>query len=229
MCVLCCYFTASNIINSRIINVFAYANFSSTHSHFINSFYFTQYGNGAAAVKRYCLPRSSVCCNISNVGNVFCRSINISITYNTLHIFHKILCRRHNIQRTCINNAGFAYCHTVFAQEEQIAADFIIFNCVYSTVNINTAVNKVNKVSCISSASTLSIKVHISNIVSIQLKILKNIHSRIADNFICPNIGNIAIHFNTAVIINFIYTLCKAHHWLHNKPCRRYGRNNFLA
>ena len=97
--------------------------------------------------------------------------------------------RRSNIKRTSVNHTGFAHSHTVGAEEEKVTANLFVLDSIDSTININARINKVNKIS-----STIAFfahaKVHVRNIISVQLEFSKLVNCYIANNIFCKNIGN---------------------------------------
>ena len=157
--------------------------------YFVGSINLAKYGNGAAGVNRNFLPCVSILCNIGNCIKFLCRSRCVSSSGNNFHVINIISRRRHYIQRTCVDNAGFADSHAVLAQEEQVAADLFILNCVNSTVNINAVIYKVNEVIFVRISIAMGIKIHIGNFPCIKLELIKYVYSCIANNFISPNIG----------------------------------------
>ena len=72
-------------------------------------------------------------------------------------------------------------------------------------------------------------KIHIGNFILAKIEFIKYIDSCFINYSVCPNISNFIINKVCIGIIMLYNFTGKSGKRLHNKPCRRYGRNNFLA
>ena len=105
------------------------------------------------------------------IGNIFSCTISPACQTGFNKVFRG---RSHYRQRTCINYATFAYCKAILAQENQIAANFTVLNCIDSTIDIDSIVNNVNQI-INPLGSIFFFEIHVGDFASIYIKFIKSI------------------------------------------------------
>ena len=146
-----------------------------------------------------------------------------------IFIFCKgIRSRRSNVKRTGINHTGFAHCHTVGAEEEKVTANLFVLNCIDCTVDINARINKVDQISSTIAVFALT-KVHIGNIISIQLEFSKLVNCNVTDNLTGKYVSNTVIKIYSRTIIRSGNRARQCSYRLHYKANGRNSADNFLC
>ncbi len=78
-----------------------------------------------------------------------------------------------HVKGTSVNDAGLTHNQTLLTQKVQIATNLAVTDGVKRTIDINFAVNKVDKAFCLATGSICRMEMHVGNMVLIQVKILE--------------------------------------------------------
>ena len=138
----------------------------------------------------------------------------------SLRILKFVFCSQHR-QRTCVNHAVRAHNHAVLAQKVQVAADLVITDGVYRTININPARHRIDQ-GIQGSAVLRLLKIQICQLLIPHLELLKTVQAYVAMHRLCINICSaglhkilVAIHTHNAAGSERFTTK----KWQHNKTC----------
>ena len=103
------------------------------------------------------------------------------------------------MQRARINHAAAAYCHAVLTQKIQIAADLIVPDRVYCTVDIDMAVDKVDQIISLVTVGLVA-EIHIGDLIGVQIEFLKNIDACTVNDLLGFDVDDAAVACNLGKI-----------------------------